>query len=535
MQSTRGLPQDQEWIIQVMKDYGYSLKEDGDISFGIACMGMQAVHAHAVDQFNECLQRIYDLYELKHIHHFNPIFHTDTKEEIEQEEIPTDLKDFLKGILRYQEVAASSKPRNEKQKNYTQDTLRNMPLIVPVESENTAETLLKLETFSGCYSETELQTYFYNIRFAFQEQNEIVSLVLCSTNRSMKISYDPEAKHWICIDGDRLPVKIIGSQDISELSGWVSDGLSMDSPAIFSTHINTPHHNEAAARQCLQACQENPYWQEIHKITQAKAGLTDACGYSWLFHATDEGYVETAELLLNAGADPYYEENYSADHPVSIAARNCNQDMIMMFADHGCNLSSVSQLLLVQEQKLHMIAILLKCGATTRYIDKIIAAANRPEKVKTVLDNAVKINEIYRELEFKAEPYSVRLKAIKQLKRNILQCEEPSQARAAIDNFEALDRKAQELLASEVKHTFNSQKAKSLKTALHACIDGVYQAYADQEPNRNVSYLMDEVLEVTQTYRPGCCFFKDKECQEFISTIEAQDKPGGWCARRQPN
>ena len=269
--------------------------------------------------------------------------------------------------------------------------------------------------------------------------------------------------------------------------------------------------------------------KEIHTVTSETTHLTDSDGHRWLFQAADEGHVDTAKRLLRAGADPYFDDNDAAQSALDITARNGNEGMIMMFADNGVDLSSVSQSMLAMRNQFPMVATLVKCGAPLN--KNVIEFSDNPEETQSLLDEAVGIHRISRRVEeIKGEPVSMREQAIIQLKNNVRMQTDHYRAQAMVDCFEQLDRRAQQLLKTEEKHTFNSKKSKLLKTDLHACVDRVYQAYANQMKECSVTYLMDEVLKVTNKHTvSGFCFFgPGKECRGFAEAIEAQDHMRGW-------
>lgn len=223
------IPSGQNWLIDRAKSLGYKSDDDG-VCFGYACVAMYYFFMdpgknNRFFQFNTMLENIYthSIDSLKKINNNKSTQLLGVKgffERIEVFQQPNLYSDIFNGKPQYQ---------------FTQTTVET---VFP---ETRHESCAKL---TGCYSQTELQTYLSSLDTALKTAQEPVYIQLHATRHTIAIAYDPSnpAQPWFYIDANTgqaisLPVDIMAGQIFSGVTFDEKPALGIENFAIFSTEI----------------------------------------------------------------------------------------------------------------------------------------------------------------------------------------------------------------------------------------------------------------------------------------------------------
>ncbi len=502
MSQTRELPRGQQWIIQTIKKFNLPLTDERGICFGIAHMGMQAVLSGDLETFNRRLLTIYDLY----VQDDAPW--ADQPDKLAK----IDVETFFKGALHYQQANSCTELLGEEYKTY--------------KLENADAAVTRIGEFSGCYSAAELTHFIQGLKNNFIGKTGPVSLIFNSSNHSICVSYDPNKNHWIFINANQLPGKII--HDTAELAEYTVSAFSSNETAIFTTHVYTAHSDKAKAEHCLAEWQKEKSWQDIHSVTHEKAKLVDSYGATWLYHAANENHLDTAESLLQHQADLNYldEDGYYDVSPTVITAHNNNTNMMKLMIENGANLNAISLSMLAFLEKYSIMVLLIKYGVT--FTPDL--SENLKETVKssiiTLLEDAAKIYEISTRLDhIAAEPNSLRYQAIQQIKQKARDATLSKDANDLVDSFIKLDTMAETFVSISNQHSHNSLKTlkKTIQDNIHSayqiCSDNIVTAGSIQELTKN---LANKIKQVILPHTTQCCgFFRSAdEKQKFAMALE---------------
>lgn len=305
MRITKG----QDWFIECMKQLGYR-SDEGGICFGLAHMGMQAMHAELLSEglatFNQRLLKIHEIYDAAMQEtksalstdtsdEFKAIFRTKLESKLKSESF--DISAFFEGVELYQNMIFYPQLFEERPRHTAVSSASSMvlPIVQSIAIESKKIGVVSGAEFIGTYKNDDLITYFREISAALEAQSfaHPVSLILQSSNHAITVGYDPVERKWLLIDANKLPTQSF--QTHAEIAQAVLSAFSKNDVACFSTKIYAPESQHAELQNIINICSAQDEWKIIHEINRDKVRLKDSNGAN-LFHiAAQAGYL--AEII----------------------------------------------------------------------------------------------------------------------------------------------------------------------------------------------------------------------------------------------
>lgn len=349
LQEQTPAPTHAELVDLLLKLYGDKASKEG-LCHGFALMGMQAVFLEDVNGFNERLKQLGQLLQ-------SALAEGKTHEDVirkMQEDKDSDMLPFLEGLQvcmmghMYPGLTdPETGPKTQQDSNFTENF---MSIIAPKTLEDKGKvTKIKTENESGVYTESDLTSYFKNLKKNVKDTPAIkdpiaVKLGSYKAAHAITVGYDPTKDVWFFINASNGYIESIsGDEDIAKkvMNGYAASKLSDGSIALshqiyavnghtinlerkdgssdpeLSVTVTDPEKNQ---EWLLLACHRGDL-KSTEKLIEAKVDLNiqdSKTGKTPLHEAVIEGHKNVVRALMDAGADVNIQDK-NGNTPLHIA------------------------------------------------------------------------------------------------------------------------------------------------------------------------------------------------------------------------
>lgn len=334
-----------KWLINRMKALGYSPNEEG-VCFGLSQIAMQAFLLNELDLFIDRLKHInsislekfqaeivnarntrVDIFAKVKSDLINQKKKELNKDDLSSEEINElyplvekkveleltsqegilknlDISPFFEEILLLHEVYQFPHLFETGKVPTIQNALAAFDILKPQKLEEQGGVKI-LESFTGCYTSTDLKKYFQMIREMAEKAEFPISFILTSSNHTIHVGYDRNKNQWALVNARQLNTIYIPDDEISDkvTKAFSINDETINDATIFKSEIMVTTQNYEKALDLFSTIKENPDWKNIHEITSEKINLQDSFGSSLLYIAAKNGDIELVTDILNKGAD----------------------------------------------------------------------------------------------------------------------------------------------------------------------------------------------------------------------------------------
>lgn len=213
----------------------------------------------------------------------------------EDQKLYLEIPAFLEGLLLYQSGNKFPELFEKNKQLYGQEEQPVAQHVMSAKIKNNGG-IVSAERVSGVYSQEEMYDYFGGLRVSFLKNvtfTHPVSLVLSNANHAIMVAYDPKLDHWLLVDANQLPSKII--KDVRDLVLSISSAFSSKDKSIaFGAEIFVCARYSGALKELniLGDWKSQDKWKKMHEITPSKANFKDTeMGY-WIKNASELGQME---------------------------------------------------------------------------------------------------------------------------------------------------------------------------------------------------------------------------------------------------
>lgn len=187
----------------------------------------------------------------------------------------------------------------EKIKNYQQEG-SGLKFSLTQELEN--KNSVHIDSFSGIYTEQELQQYLLNLRKTINNENAQgkITLLLGNGERMITVSYYPKLKRWSLVNPYQKSVWQLFSNEeklAKKIIATCFQSANTISP-IF-THVYVNKNNIANGKAILQKWQASDDWKKMHSVTTQKIAMQDSKGRPWSKLLNYDAHTETVKKVLS--------------------------------------------------------------------------------------------------------------------------------------------------------------------------------------------------------------------------------------------
>lgn len=308
----------QTFLFEVMEALGYSPGKDG-ICFGIAIMGLQAIltnEIHALDARLEACSHA-------------PINKLCTNPS-------PDLLAFFDGVTLYQDPKKFSHLILNNNNN-RQMSLPAQPLLEPSKLKN----MVKINTFSGLYNQTELIHYFQSLLPFIKTETRSVAILLASINHAITVGFDHTFQSWILIDANQLPYRYFEAGQEALLAQLITPQLTdTDTNSVGFTSIACCAENDV--KYFRKQINE---WKKVAltntlKVTREKATQLDIYGTNWLYIAIESDERDTVHAIMQFIQSAFFRQKQV--EPVYLAAYMRKYQALTAILKTGANPNNLS-------------------------------------------------------------------------------------------------------------------------------------------------------------------------------------------------
>ncbi len=224
-----------------------------------------------------------------------------------------DYMAFFEGVEIYQQPRLHL-PLFEKATQLKQDTLLSAPLVLSQKLEQSGG-ISRINTFMGAYNSDELFKYFSTLKNELQGIQKPIVFILGSSDHAITVGYDPAADQWQLINSGREPERIPGNK-VQEISRRVFNAFSTGSQCAFVTNVYCNKANEEDFKKRMTAWEQQPEFQEIHRIDARKATRS---GSHLLFLAALDNDSVMVKNLIKEGVNPALVADEEGNTPILTA------------------------------------------------------------------------------------------------------------------------------------------------------------------------------------------------------------------------
>ncbi|KTD43093.1 ankyrin repeat domain-containing protein [Legionella parisiensis] len=224
-----------------------------------------------------------------------------------------DYMAFFEGVEIYQQPGLHL-PLFETGKQLKQDTLLSAPLVLSQKLEQRGG-VSRIKTFIGAYSSEELFKYFSTLKNELQGIQKPIVFILGSSDHAITVGYDPALDQWLLINSGREPEHIPGN-NVREISQRVYNVFSTGSQCAFVTNVYCNKANEESLKKRMTAWEQQPEFQELHKIDARKAARS---GSHLLFLAALDNDPVMVKNLIKEGVNPDLVADEEGNTPILTA------------------------------------------------------------------------------------------------------------------------------------------------------------------------------------------------------------------------
>lgn len=286
----------QKFLFEVMEALGYSPDKDG-ICFGIAMMGLQAILTQEVHVLDARLETS----------SYAPIKALCTNPN-------PDLLAFFDGVTLYQNPLEFSHLLIKNKNKHRQMTLPAQSLLQP----SKLSSMVKINAFSGLYSQTELTDYFKSLHPYIETETRPFAILLTSVHHAITLGFDHTLDSWILIDANQLPYRYFKVGQEALLAQLISPD-STDTNFIGLTSIVYCAKADVEFFQKQINEWKNVALTNTLNVTREKANQLDIHGTNWLYIAIENDEPNTVQALMQFIQSAFVKQEY--EEPLYLAAK----------------------------------------------------------------------------------------------------------------------------------------------------------------------------------------------------------------------
>jgi ankyrin repeat protein len=336
---------DAMWFCNRLRLFGCQETEMGGVCFGYSAMAMQAFFSNEISQF---IKRIHSIHHLtpKEIYRWkNDLSSTNEKEKL------WDIAAFFDGMRLYQSPSLFTHILGSSPRQIDREASK---WISPVKLDEDDQSMVLFHQTFGAYTKKELFMYLNLLQ---TNSKEPVSILLCSFNHAISLSFSPDKNRWYLADSSDLLSRsmmygysCVHQYDESEGSvDFLADSIysrlnfssSRESPEgaeqriIMSSYFFTQKSKKNALTCSYNRMAQDSGWKSIHNFSPDRLKCRDSLDASLLsFVSLGTDNVVPAKELIESGADLIH---YSSEHPVlplraALIRRNLNVAKLLL--DH---------------------------------------------------------------------------------------------------------------------------------------------------------------------------------------------------------
>lgn len=318
------------WLFIGMQKLGYPGDSEG-VCYGVAHMGVHAIHDKALKRFDARLALIKQLVEEGTlVAKIAEIRQLQRKSKTTLTDPIIEIPAFIEGVELYMNPYIYSRYFEKQLAPKTQHGMMTAPVVRPKE----LGAITEVEKFTGVYTKEELVLYFQALREAVKKYNfkEPISLVLTSGGHAITVGYSPVEDEWQLINSADFPTKYIKSTQ--EIAEEACGAFSKNSVAAIATHFIGLARDEEKLKAIITMWQEQI--ASLHTVTPQKAVMTDSHATSWLYLAAAENQYDLVKTLVENDADVNAAMK-SGSSPLHVAVQFGCSKIVKFLLDHQAN------------------------------------------------------------------------------------------------------------------------------------------------------------------------------------------------------
>lgn len=377
MSASRLLKQGQNWLIQRMQKLGYKSSLHG-VCEGIAHMAKQAILTDDMDTFNQRLQLINDI----PLERFSTVVNTAIRKtpKTPQDELIASIPAFFEGIELYNQANLYPDLFEPEKSPKTQTDFCITPraeysnLVASAKLENAGSSSL-CGSFLGIYNDDLLKNTLIVLKNSVLSNvtpaMNPIAFTLTSTDHTITIGYNPRNDRWYFIDANRLSTQNVTEFD--RLTDQILHSFSENKIAPIFTQIHALATDKILLADLISNLKANPHWLTLHKITVARASLTNSRRGTLLHLAATIGDLDTVKALLAQGANANSSHLPRRNTPLFNASQEGHHEIVKVLVENGAEVNN-SQ---------------IKDGTTPLHI---AAEYGHTETVKVLLELSANVN-----------------------------------------------------------------------------------------------------------------------------------------------